>query len=200
MITFLLHLLRLLSFLFGGHRQLALENLALRHQLAVGDGGTGPRDGAVDIEGQTRDVEPGQGVEHERLVELHQGPQRLLREPGWPSCRSITVNTITSRDKLDLVIPQASRYRQGYGPAPYKQRADWPKAYLTGSLFRQILQRIERLATYTDPAILYKHPAGASTPIARAGGFWLSLLIHHFHKRRQHRPHQTREEGHHQLR
>jgi hypothetical protein len=35
MITLLLHLLRLLPFLFGGHRQLALENLALRHQLAA---------------------------------------------------------------------------------------------------------------------------------------------------------------------
>jgi putative transposase len=35
MITLLLHLLRLLVFLFGGHRQLALENLALRQQLAV---------------------------------------------------------------------------------------------------------------------------------------------------------------------
>jgi hypothetical protein len=35
MITVLLHLLRRLLFLFGGHRQLALENLALRHQLAV---------------------------------------------------------------------------------------------------------------------------------------------------------------------
>jgi putative transposase len=35
MITLLLHLLRLLPFLGGGHRQLALENLALRHQLAV---------------------------------------------------------------------------------------------------------------------------------------------------------------------
>src|SRR3989441_7341838 len=34
MITLLLHL-RLLPFLCGGHRQLALENLALRHQLAV---------------------------------------------------------------------------------------------------------------------------------------------------------------------
>ena len=34
MITLLLHL-RLLPFLFGGHRQLALENLALRHQIAV---------------------------------------------------------------------------------------------------------------------------------------------------------------------
>jgi hypothetical protein len=31
----LLHLLRLLPFLCGGHRQLALENLALHHQLAV---------------------------------------------------------------------------------------------------------------------------------------------------------------------
>jgi putative transposase len=30
-----LHLFRLLPFLFGGHRQLALENLALRQQLAV---------------------------------------------------------------------------------------------------------------------------------------------------------------------
>jgi hypothetical protein len=35
MITFLLHLLRLLPFLCGGHRQLALENVALRQQLAV---------------------------------------------------------------------------------------------------------------------------------------------------------------------
>ena len=35
MITVLLHLVRLLPFLCGGHRQLALENLALRHQLAV---------------------------------------------------------------------------------------------------------------------------------------------------------------------
>jgi len=31
----LVHLLRLFPFLCGGHRQLALENLALRHQLAV---------------------------------------------------------------------------------------------------------------------------------------------------------------------
>src|SRR5438132_8988546 len=35
MTTLLLHLLRLLPFLFGGHRQLALENLALRQQLVV---------------------------------------------------------------------------------------------------------------------------------------------------------------------
>jgi putative transposase len=35
MITLLLHFLRLLPFLVGGHRQLALENLALRQQLAV---------------------------------------------------------------------------------------------------------------------------------------------------------------------
>jgi putative transposase len=35
MITLLLHLLRLLPFVFGGHRQLALENLALRQQLAI---------------------------------------------------------------------------------------------------------------------------------------------------------------------
>ena len=35
MITTLLHLLRLFPFLCVGHRQLALENLALRHQLAV---------------------------------------------------------------------------------------------------------------------------------------------------------------------
>jgi putative transposase len=34
-ITLLLHLLRLLPFLVGGHHQLALENLALRHQLTV---------------------------------------------------------------------------------------------------------------------------------------------------------------------
>src|SRR2546427_2234080 len=35
MILLLLHLLRLFPFLCGGHRQLALKNLALRHQLAV---------------------------------------------------------------------------------------------------------------------------------------------------------------------
>ena len=35
MITLVLHLLRLLPFFVGGHRQLALENLALRQQLAV---------------------------------------------------------------------------------------------------------------------------------------------------------------------
>src|SRR5205807_9268933 len=35
MVTLLLQLLRLLPFLCGGHRQLALENLALRQQLAV---------------------------------------------------------------------------------------------------------------------------------------------------------------------
>jgi putative transposase len=35
MITLLLHLLRLLPFLCGGHRRLAIENLALRQQLAV---------------------------------------------------------------------------------------------------------------------------------------------------------------------
>jgi putative transposase len=34
-ITLVLHLLRLLPFFLGGHRQLALENLALRQQLAV---------------------------------------------------------------------------------------------------------------------------------------------------------------------
>src|SRR2546426_12816818 len=35
MITLLLHMLRLLPFLCGGHRALALENLALRQQLAA---------------------------------------------------------------------------------------------------------------------------------------------------------------------
>ena len=42
MIILLLHLLRLLPFLCGGHRQLALENLAVRQQLApytLGDAG-----------------------------------------------------------------------------------------------------------------------------------------------------------------
>ncbi len=35
MITLLLHLFRVLPFLFGSHRRLALENLALRQKLAV---------------------------------------------------------------------------------------------------------------------------------------------------------------------
>ena len=35
MVTLLLHLLRLLPFFSGGHRHLAIENLALRQQLAV---------------------------------------------------------------------------------------------------------------------------------------------------------------------
>jgi hypothetical protein len=34
-ITLLLHLLQVLPFLFGGHRQLTLENVALHQQLAV---------------------------------------------------------------------------------------------------------------------------------------------------------------------
>jgi hypothetical protein len=34
-ITLLFRLLRLLPFLIGGHRQLALENLAMRQQLAI---------------------------------------------------------------------------------------------------------------------------------------------------------------------
>ena len=42
MITPVLHLLRLLPFLCGGHRRLAIENLALRQQLAVYKR-TGPR-------------------------------------------------------------------------------------------------------------------------------------------------------------
>jgi hypothetical protein len=41
-ITLVLHLLRLLPFLIGGHHHLALENLALRQQLAVYRR-TGPR-------------------------------------------------------------------------------------------------------------------------------------------------------------
>src|SRR5262245_64480871 len=35
MVPLLLHVFRLLPLLFGGHRQVALENLALRQQLAV---------------------------------------------------------------------------------------------------------------------------------------------------------------------
>jgi putative transposase len=35
MVSLLLHLVRLVPFMFGGHRQLALENLALRQQLVV---------------------------------------------------------------------------------------------------------------------------------------------------------------------
>jgi hypothetical protein len=35
MVTLLLHLLRLLPLLCGAHSHVALENLALRHQLAV---------------------------------------------------------------------------------------------------------------------------------------------------------------------
>lgn len=35
LITLLIHLFRVIPFLFGGHRHLALENLALRQQLAV---------------------------------------------------------------------------------------------------------------------------------------------------------------------
>src|SRR6058998_1357733 len=40
MITLFLHVLRLLPFLFGGYRQLAVENLALRQQLAAYKGTT----------------------------------------------------------------------------------------------------------------------------------------------------------------
>jgi hypothetical protein len=43
MITVLLHMLRLVPYVFGGHRWLTLENLALRQQLVVYKGAvTGP--------------------------------------------------------------------------------------------------------------------------------------------------------------
>jgi hypothetical protein len=48
------------------------------------DGGAGAHDGAVDIEREPRHVQPGQGVEHDLLVEPHQRPQRLLREAPEP--------------------------------------------------------------------------------------------------------------------
>jgi len=49
MITLLLHLLRLLAFLCGGHRRLVLENLALRQQFAVYKRtATRPRFGMMD--------------------------------------------------------------------------------------------------------------------------------------------------------
>ena len=48
MITLLLHLLRLVPFLFGGHRQLALDNLALRQQLAVYRRNGAPAEAAHD--------------------------------------------------------------------------------------------------------------------------------------------------------
>src|SRR5437867_2086728 len=35
MMSLLLHILRLVPFIFGGHRQIALENLALRQQLVI---------------------------------------------------------------------------------------------------------------------------------------------------------------------
>jgi hypothetical protein len=46
--------------------------------------GTGADDRAIDIERQPRDVQPGQRVEHEVLVEPDQRPQRLLREAPQP--------------------------------------------------------------------------------------------------------------------
>jgi hypothetical protein len=48
MITLVLHLLRLLPFLFGGHRQLALENLALRQQVAVYKENVSPAQASYD--------------------------------------------------------------------------------------------------------------------------------------------------------
>jgi hypothetical protein len=48
MITRLRHLLRLVPFLFGGRRQLALENLTLRRQLAVHKRTTSRRGAALD--------------------------------------------------------------------------------------------------------------------------------------------------------
>jgi hypothetical protein len=47
-------------------------------------GGAGAHDGAIDIEGEPRHVQPGQRVEHQLLVELHQRPQRLLCEASQP--------------------------------------------------------------------------------------------------------------------
>jgi hypothetical protein len=49
-----------------------------------GDGGAGAHDGAVDIEREPGDVQPRHCVEHEVLIEPHQGAQRLLREAPEP--------------------------------------------------------------------------------------------------------------------
>ena len=64
MITFLLHLLRLLPFLYGGHRQLALENLALRqHSPCTSERRTGRRCAAVS--GSSGSACPGCGLDGE---------------------------------------------------------------------------------------------------------------------------------------
>ena len=49
-----------------------------------GDRRSGADHGAVDIEGEPRHVEAGQGIEHELLIELDQRPQRLLGEAPEP--------------------------------------------------------------------------------------------------------------------
>jgi len=49
-----------------------------------GHGGAGAHDSAIDIQSEPRHVEPRQRVEHQLLVELDQGPQRLLREAPEP--------------------------------------------------------------------------------------------------------------------
>ena len=47
-------------------------------------GGAGAHHGAVDVKRKARNVEPGQGVEHQLLVESDQRPQRVLREAPQP--------------------------------------------------------------------------------------------------------------------
>src|SRR6266446_4159514 len=78
------HLLRLHPFLFGGHRQLALENFALRHRLAVYKRTvTRPRLCRTDRQGRTRrTANRAAGARHDHLDSRSRSPASSLRPPG----------------------------------------------------------------------------------------------------------------------
>jgi len=84
MITLLLHLLRLLPFLCGGHRQLALENMALRHQAS--------HDGSPLL------GRAGQGLDQVAAVPHHRNP-----------CYRSAVAAVPLPGALDSVLRPAHR-------------------------------------------------------------------------------------------
>ena len=90
MITLLLHVLRVLPFLFGGHRQLAVENLALRQQLA-GVFGKSVASTIATSDGPPDPAEPVRDVQSRPSVRLLTAPPPNAPRPSvvarrtcWP--------------------------------------------------------------------------------------------------------------------
>src|SRR5436190_21528667 len=127
MITLLLHRLRLVPFLCGGHRQLALENLALHQQLAVYKGSvTRPKLRTADRLFWVGLARVWAGWRHSLVIvapaTVMRWQRRRFREhwtrlSGWPTPRSVQACRLHLSDspqrawtlEEDLTHPQPAR-------------------------------------------------------------------------------------------